>query len=459
MQTKRDQLQAHNFVVGRLRSALLHGDADALETPTRRFSVAAFAGAIVAALIVAGFGAYGFFFPGANTAWREPGTIIVEKETGTRYLYDRAHEVLRPVLNHASARLLVGADARIRSVSAKSLRGVRHGLPLGIPNAPDALPARNRLTAAPWLVCVTTAAGTAPPSVTLAIGQDRGTTATAEPDAAALVADGTDRYLIWNGRRLRVAGPAAAVALQLDQVTPVRVTAAWLGVWPDGPDLSPPRIPGRGAPGPTVGGKATRVGQVLQAATGTGPANFWLVLADGLRPLSTTVAGLVLADPASHSAYPGGDPGATVVSAAGVAAAPRSTAGLDLGELPPRPPRLIDPAGARNQSLCARTGFGPAGQDLVWADAGALAGGAAPPGADGAPALDRVAIAGGVGVLARSDPGPQLSLITDVGLRFPLSADAVAALGYADVPALDVPPSLLSLLPVGPTLDPRAAGA
>ena len=43
MQTKRDQLQAHNFVVSRLRSALLQGDADALETPTRRFSVAAFA--------------------------------------------------------------------------------------------------------------------------------------------------------------------------------------------------------------------------------------------------------------------------------------------------------------------------------------------------------------------------------------------------------------------------------
>src|SRR5215475_483997 len=106
MQSKKDQLQAHNFVVGRLRSALLRGDADAIETPTRRFSAAGFAGLLVGALLVAGFGVWGLIFPGGNRGWQAPGTIIVEKETGTRYLY--LGGTLRPVLNLASARLLAG---------------------------------------------------------------------------------------------------------------------------------------------------------------------------------------------------------------------------------------------------------------------------------------------------------------------------------------------------------------
>src|SRR5204862_174540 len=89
------------------------------------------------------FGMLGVVSPGGSTAWREPGAIIVEKETGSRFLL--VDGVLRPVLNLASARLLAGAEAPVRSVSGKSLAGVPHGAAVGIPGAPTPTDALLRL--------------------------------------------------------------------------------------------------------------------------------------------------------------------------------------------------------------------------------------------------------------------------------------------------------------------------
>ncbi|MEU7821675.1 type VII secretion protein EccB [Catellatospora sp. NPDC049133] len=467
MQTKRDQLQAHNFVVGRLRSALLTGEPDALETPTRRFSVAAFAGLIIGAIIVAGCGAYGFFFPGGNTSWREPGTIIVEKETGTAYVYDSTAGVLRPVRNRASALLLTGPDSTVRSVSVKSLDGVPHGLPVGITGAPDSLPAVARLSRDPWLVCATSTpevTGQSRPAVLLAIGA--ADLAATPVDRAALVAtlDGT-RYLIWGNRRMRVADPAAAVALALDGVRPVPVADTWLNGLPAGPDLAPPPIANVGAPGPAVDGRPTRVGQVLRVSgADDDSAGFRLVLADGLASLTPTMAELILADPRSRAAYDG-SPRAVAVSSAGVVSAPVSGRPIGDGGLPARPPQLLDPNDLGEQVLCARATFGAdASLALVTARVGHLRAATPPPGAVDQRSATLVAVAAGAGVLVRPEtapgrPGSARWLITDVGVRYPMTDAAVAALGYGGVTAVDLPATLLALVPSGPVLDPVAAAS
>ena len=264
MQTKRDQLQAHNFVVGRLKSALLRGDADALETPTRRLSGAMFAGILVAALLVAGCGIFGLVLPGGDRTWREPGTIVVEKETGTRYLY--LDGALRPVLNLSSARLLAGAAGKVRLVSIKSLRGVPHGLPVGIPGAPDALPEAAGFTAEPWLVCATTArgpSGESRPTVTLHIG-GQVDVVPLDPSTAVQVVtpDGTS-YLVWGHRRLKTVDRTPSVAFGFEGVRPFPVAAEWVNALPQGPDVTAMSVPGRGAAGPVVDGRPTRVGQIL----------------------------------------------------------------------------------------------------------------------------------------------------------------------------------------------------
>jgi type VII secretion protein EccB len=463
-------LQAHNFVVGRLRSALLGADADARETPTRRFSVAAFGGTLLAGLMAAGCALFGLVFPGANTTWRQPRTVIVERETGTRYLY--LDGILRPVLNTASAWLLVGSDAPVRSVSRRSLAGVPHGAPVGIPGAPDALPDPARLSALPWLVCATSAVGVSGdpyPAVTLLLDGTSPATPVPQDAAVPLSTPAGGAFLAWHGARMRVTDQAAAVALGLDQGRPVRVAPGWLNALPARPDLRAPPVSHRGDPGPAVAGQATRIGEVLQVpTTGTG-YDFYLAASDGLIPLPPTVAALVLADPNSRVAYPAGPVRPVTVSADAVVSAPRSLVSPDWSGYPQHPPALFDAAAIDGGTLCVRHTFGdghPGPQLVLTTDRRAGAFPVTRTGPDGPDprGADRVVVEPGAGALVRAQPGPQLPgdtlyLVTDLGLKFPLATPAVAAsLGYARVAPVDVPATLLALVPTGPALDPADAG-
>ncbi|WP_344930143.1 type VII secretion protein EccB [Saccharopolyspora gregorii] len=157
MQSRRDQVQAYFFVVGRLISALMRGRPDEPSTPTRRFVMGAVIGTLLGCLVVAGFGVYGLIRPGGNTSWQQAGAIIVEKETGARYLYLQGK--LRPVLNYSSALLAANNSTggpQVKLVSQNSLQGVARATPIGIPGAPDSLPDAENLSRAPWVVCATT---------------------------------------------------------------------------------------------------------------------------------------------------------------------------------------------------------------------------------------------------------------------------------------------------------------
>ena len=106
---------------------------------------------LVAAIGLGGFALYGLF-AGGGSKWRDAGAVIVEKESGARFVYRDGR--LHPVLNYASALLIVGADrSHTVLVSRRSIEGVPRGLPLGIADAPDSLPASGRLSTAPWTVC------------------------------------------------------------------------------------------------------------------------------------------------------------------------------------------------------------------------------------------------------------------------------------------------------------------
>ncbi|MBO4207311.1 type VII secretion protein EccB [Micromonospora echinofusca] len=466
MQSKRDQLQAHNFVVGRLRSALLRGDADAPETPTRRFSASTFAGILVGALLVAACGVYGMVFPGGDRTWRQPGTIVVERETGTRYLF--VDGVLRPVLNLPSARLLAGAGAKVRSVSEKSLRGVPHGLPVGIPGAPDSLPDPARLVTDSWLVCATrvaTGPNSTRPGVTVSLGQRSDTVRPLGAGAVPLTAPDGAVHLAWRDRRLRLPDASAAlVAFGYRGTRPVSVPAQWLNAVPQGPDLVAPPVDGIGREGPVVGGRPTWVGQVLVAQTTAGTSDYYLVLTDGLAAVAPAAAGLLLADPDTRAAYGPGPVRPLEVSLDGVAAAPQSKTPPDWTDRPTGPPPVVEPADG--EVPCAALTFAADGQPavaLVLARPGPASAGVRP-GADAGTA-DQVSVPPGRGMLARSQPSPgatgrTLYLVTDLGIKYPLpSAEVAGTLGYAGRQPVEVPAAMLALLPTGPVLDPAAAGA
>jgi hypothetical protein len=69
---------------------------------------------------------------------------------------------------------------------------------------------------------------------------------------------------------------------------------------------------------------------------------------------------------------------------------------------------------------------------------------------------DLIVVPAGAGALI--DTGGSLSLVTDVGLRYPLpTVDIPGLLGYGSVHPVRVPAGLVGLLPSGTALDPAAA--
>src|SRR3954452_5769210 len=108
MQTRKDLLQAHRLMTQRAAQALLIGEPDSPELPLRRINVASFIGIMIAILVGAAFGIVGLLSGGGGAQDLEkPGTLIIEKETGARYVWCQGGtRELCPVANFASAKLL-----------------------------------------------------------------------------------------------------------------------------------------------------------------------------------------------------------------------------------------------------------------------------------------------------------------------------------------------------------------
>src|SRR5260370_18753554 len=166
MRSRRDQVHAHAYVMGRLTSAFVQAEPDAPESPLRRTSLGSFGGLMIGALLVAGFLIWGLIFPGSKAGALTAGELVVVKQTGARYIY--AGRELRPVPNWSSARLLLNGNPQLKFVSATSLAGLQKGPPLGIAGAPDALPAAGAVNPGDWLVCALP--GARPPRTPPTIG-------------------------------------------------------------------------------------------------------------------------------------------------------------------------------------------------------------------------------------------------------------------------------------------------
>ncbi|MFD2420686.1 type VII secretion protein EccB [Amycolatopsis pigmentata] len=465
MQSRKDQVQAYFFVVGRLFSALTHGKPDILETPSRRFSTGVTLGGVLGGLLIGIFAIIGIYSPGTTNAWEKPGSIIIDKETGARFLF--LDGKLRPVLNFSSAKLATGSGsgstsaAAIVAVSANSLSGVPVGPPIGIPGAPDAIPQPGRLDRGPWTVCVGT--GTTP-AVTVLLGEHPGSPLA---DSEGLLVSTTDdsKYLLWRGTRYRLANSTVLAALGLNSTTPLQVPANWLNPIPPGRDLTVPKIDGTGSPGPVIDGRQSIVGQIYEAKNpALGTDQVFVVRQDGLAPLNPTTESLLLSAPSTKNAYAGGEVAPIPVSPAGMAAVPTAAGAADLAGYPSPMPHMVNDSLSQGTQPCARFDVGGnPGTTLLTVPTGEVNASSAPAGKHLAGVTaDQVGIPAGTGVLARDLPAQGASggtefLVTDFGVKFPLPGNSAAALGYSDDSAADVPNQLLALLPTGPVLSPTAA--
>jgi type VII secretion protein EccB len=468
VQSRRDQVQAYFFVVGRLVAAVVHGKPDVLQQPNKRLNTGTFLGVVVGAVLMGIFGIYGLFVPGGDTSWRHAGAIVMNEDSGARYVFLDGQ--LRPVLNYSSARLASGGagGGKIFEVSQKSLDGTPVGQPIGIPDAPDALPGAKALDTGPWTVCAQPP-GTGPqasgPSSTLLVGQSPAMAPAGQRALLVRAPDGTD-FLVWQGVRHRIPGRTEATALGYSGVDPLEVTTAWLNPVPQGPDLSVRAPGGVGTAGPRIDGGPSVVGQVyLVRNPAIGTDQLYLVRSDGVAPLSPTTAALLLAAPFTKAAYPGTAVTPIEVGPGALTDVPASTGDPDLvGALPRTPPEILQPSA--DTALCVA--FTPDGEAGMRAEAGVLPAfvhtDSMPVAAHQAGVTaDRVAIPAGGGVLVREQSTPDIAmttvyLITETGMKYPLAgAEVIKALGYTEQTAVAMPAAMLDLLPTGPLLSQEGA--
>ncbi|MGW4462612.1 type VII secretion protein EccB [Micromonospora sp. NPDC004704] len=464
MQSRRDQVQAQSYVLGRLTSALVAAEPEAAENPHRRLLIGTVAGTLIAALVVAGFAVYGFLRPGGATSWRKPGTVVVEKETGSRYVLVDGR--LRPVLNYSSALLLFGKKPAMTTVSATSLRSVPRGQSVGIVGAPDALPAPTALAGTTWTVCAVAgrdAAGTLATATTLTVDRTPSGPVLGPDQGVVAQAPGGETFLVWRGRRYALTQTWLSRVFGYDG-SPAPVEPGWLDQLPAGSDIGPVAVPGRGEQGPVVDGTPTQIGQLFVARIAGTAERHYLLQRDGLSQLTPTGVAVVSSDPETARAYGSRPVVPTELTAAALAGLPASKQPVLPGDLPETPP-AVAPAGP-GRVWCVRHGD-PSGVVRLTAESplppGAVAAGDGAGVTRTAGTATAVAFAAGVGGLVRlgrpgQAPGTSYFVVTDAGIKYPLADPSVAqALGYPTSLAATVSPALLELLPTGPLLDPQRA--
>jgi type VII secretion protein EccB len=449
-------------------SGVLRIDPDGPDQPIPRTRRGFVMGLVVAAITGIVVSVFGLIVPGGSDASAlQPGTMVLESDSGARYLY--VDKQLRPVLNATSAKLVAGGQMTIRTAVANSLQGITRGAPFGIVGAPDDVPAAGMLSRDAWSACAaTTRQGSGGPvnQLVLDIGQSAPMTGLTAGEGV-LVSDDGSTYLLWNGRRLRLDTAHGVVqALGYGTARQVPVTDGFLNAVPAGPDLTPPALPGLGDSGPDLAGKATRIGQLFDDTVD----RHYVLAQQGLVPLTDMQFALLRGDPdIQQQAY-----GGTTITTPAIGpddlarhTAPAGTDGVAAvgATLPPAAPRIT--AVGDQQAVCValRPGTAAVSASVGVADTADVIANAGPPGqgqgiTPSCAGADLIATVPGRGVLvaataAGGGPAATNYLVTDNGVRYPIpSSDALNKLGYSGPVAVTLPAPVIGLLPSGPSLDP-----
>ncbi|MEU8764528.1 type VII secretion protein EccB [Streptomyces sp. NPDC048659] len=509
MASRRDELNAYTFAKKRTIAAFLQPSPSGTEEGAPRPLRAVVPGLIVGALVVAGFGAWGMFKPTAPKGWDTPGTrVIVGKQSTTRYVVlttgtgKDKKTLLHPVLNLASARLLLNPDDfAVIQVADKELdKGdPPRGPILGIPYAPDRLPSdKDAGTAKRWAVCEQPGGGNGggvQKAAFLFAERDLGRTDDKYRLGPADVLyvkgqkEGAQYLVDHTGTKYRIDETAKNLTTTLfgEGRQPQQVTDDWLKTLKTGSTVTYPKVPGvLGADAGVNGGLSEaqdRIGMVLVAQTGSGPQHY-VVLQGKVRPVSPFTARLIINSTDTADAQLGMNGQASAV---------------DMGQLSPDPARFgaelrwpeaqsklvnsVGGAGARDTVCSVLRSVGDKGRTVLstWA-------GTAYP-ADITAGGTSTYVTPGTGLLytqvqgGQAAAGGSLFLVTDTGLRYAVQAngdsdksrsgigageqpqgdrrpepsDAQKRLGYEKVTPVLVPQEWSDFLSKGPRLDTNSA--
>ncbi|GHG36286.1 type VII secretion protein EccB [Streptomyces hydrogenans] len=311
MASRRDELNAYTFAKRRLVAQFVQPNSTGSEEGAPRPLRAVVPGAIVGAVVLAVFGAWGMFKPVAPKDWDKPGqNVIIADKSTTRYVVLKTGDKLQlhPVLNMSSAKLLLDPDKnKIITVAESVLDSgkIPHGATLGIPYAPDRLPDEKEAGAAKrWAVCERPGEGgraIQKAAFVLAAREE------AKTDGAERLTDGELLYVEGPDRtRFVVDARGTAYPVEKDELllrqlvgqgrAAQRVSEAWLNTLHKGDTISFPELPGKPGTTSSVSGlspEVGKVGMVLSATDGT-RKQMYVVLQDRVAPVSDFTAKLLL---------------------------------------------------------------------------------------------------------------------------------------------------------------------
>lgn len=461
MWSRRDQLQAYQFLRRRLVSAVLLGDANHPESPSRRSVMSTVTGMVVTLLLLAGIGIWAAVTQASAVSWQTAGQVIVEKENYSLYVLD-GQARLHPALNYTSALLFLGRQGTIVTVPRSNLADAPMGRPIGIVGAPQALPAATALLDGPWTACARTSTGIAG-RVTASVNLSLGRPETGEPlkDGDGIMVQDAGpsaaAYLVTQGRRFAIASPDVARILGFTGPA-VPVATAWINSLPAGPTLDYLTEP-TGPDGPVVASTAIRTGQVITVSDPGRPTEYFVYRVDGLSKITETEARLIDNNPTTVT------PSRALTRAQEVLlkVSPRQQTRTDVG-YPDRVPSIarLTPGPV---ALCATAPIDPRHTQVMTVTLRPVPDPGTPTGAAPlSPHLaDDVTVPSNRGAVVTTwqgdgRPSGTTYLVTDDGRRYLLpTVKEVGILGYGTRVATAVPNSMIDMLPQGPVLEQRAA--
>jgi type VII secretion protein EccB len=476
--TTRAQVNGYRFLIRRLEHALIRADSRMIHDPMRGQMRSLVVGFVVAVLVAGAAGVLAFFKPMPNLG---DAQILLSKSNGA--LFVRIGDRVHPVLNLASARLIVGKSDAPKQVDDKFLNQLPLGPMVGIIGAPTSIHSGDEAGASSWTVCdntqtpkVTESSGTASVETTVLANNpvlDDDIRAAAPAEMILARSKGTV-FLIYQGVRapIDVTNPILVSALHLEGSKIRDISPGLLNSIPLVDPIVPVSIPGAGQDVSYLG-RGFRVGSILRTSDSRGQQLF-VVLQHGLQRISEATADIIrYSSGAPVSVQRWRDVSPALVSGVEVAH------GLPVAHYPAASPRIVDVEPDRVVCMAWQRG-----NSVARATTRLLVGHRLPlprqaepvrlATADGnGPGLDSVYLKPGTGefiqatgVEPESRSMGQLFYISDVGMRFGIkdlpSATALGVSGVKDDHGKNETPQLapwpvISLLPPGPQLSAEAA--
>jgi type VII secretion protein EccB len=461
------QISGWRFLIRRISNGVALRDTRMLTDPLRRQGRALSVGLMLGVVMLAGAFILSILKPAGAS-----GNQVILAERSSNALYVKVNDELHPVLNLASARLIVGKPDAPTVVKSAEIDKFPLGNTLGILNAPTRMqqnPARD----ARWMLCDNVAAGPET-GTTITSGDPVPGPGHATPlsgNTAILATDRTDgsTWLIWDGKRsaidLNNAAATAAVGINVDTPSPRPINPALLNLIPQSPPLVVPFIANAGDPPrfawPVAGAPAPLIGSVVVDHDENNQLRYYVVGAEGMQPISPVIAAILRANDAYGLVEP------PALTPDQINKAPKVNV-VPVDDYPTNALQILDPT--TNPVSCGqwvKLDGAPTSQLTL------LAGQSLPVPADAKPVdlngaagtAQRVILPKGTGYFVQvtgqqpaSTTKEAMFWVSDLGVRYGMEASGpgeaaspAQALGMTS-PPLPIPWSLLSLFAAGPTL-------